>query len=423
MARTVRDAALETRTARARLKVRGKPYYRTLGAGLHVGYRKGKSGGRWLVRLYLGGQRYHLAALSGVADDVQDADGVGVFSFAQAQAKAREMAKQGALAPLTVEAAIVAYEADVEARGGDRQNVDMIRRNCPKDWLPRTVASLTSGEFRTWRNKLRKSMAASSVNRAQNAVRAMLNLAAGAHDLPRPWRTGLAAIPGATRANNVILNEATVRAIVEQAYVPSMGNIERIRDPASRSAAEDFARQYARAFGLLVEVIATTGTRPSQAARLTVGDLPEIGEPRLMMPSSRKGKGTKQIVRRPVPIPRDLMARLREAAGDRSKNAPLLVRPGGGLWRKTDHIRRFRRTAKLAGAEASIYALRHSSIARQLLKGVPVRVVAALHDTSSMMIERHYAELIADHADALARATLLDFSAVPGKGNVARLRP
>jgi hypothetical protein len=58
----------------------------------------------------------------------------------------------------------------------------------------------------------------------------------------------------------------------------------------------------------------------------------------------------------------------------------------------------------------TIYALRHTSIVRQLLANVPVRVVAALHDTSIVMIERNYSEYIADHSDDLARPTLLETS-------------
>jgi len=42
---------------------------------------------------------------------------------------------------------------------------------------------------------------------------------------------------------------------------------------------------------------------------------------------------------------------------------------------------------------------------------VPVRVVAALHDTSVAMIEKNYSRYIADHADELARATLPETSA------------
>jgi hypothetical protein len=37
MARRVRDVTLDSRAARAALKVRGKPYYRGIGPGLHIG--------------------------------------------------------------------------------------------------------------------------------------------------------------------------------------------------------------------------------------------------------------------------------------------------------------------------------------------------------------------------------------------------
>ncbi len=56
MARTVRDAKLETPTARRALKPSGKPYYRAISEGLHLGYRKGKAGGKWVMRRYVGGQ-------------------------------------------------------------------------------------------------------------------------------------------------------------------------------------------------------------------------------------------------------------------------------------------------------------------------------------------------------------------------------
>jgi hypothetical protein len=57
-------------------------------------------------------------------------------------------------------------------------------------------------------------------------------------------------------------------------------------------------------------------------------------------------------------------------------------------------------------SKVTLYALRHTSIVRQLLANVPVRVVAAMHDTSVVMIERNYSKYIADHADELVRAAL-----------------
>jgi len=38
---------------------------------------------------------------------------------------------------------------------------------------------------------------------------------------------------------------------------------------------------------------------------------------------------------------------------------------------------------------------------------VPIRIVAAAHDTSVAMIERTYSKSIADHADTVTRAAML----------------
>ena len=90
MARTVRDAKLETRAAREKLEARGKPYYRALEPGLHLGYRKAKGrrgrkvAGSWICRLYVGDQNYRVERI-GTADDFSDADGVAVLSFKHAQ--------------------------------------------------------------------------------------------------------------------------------------------------------------------------------------------------------------------------------------------------------------------------------------------------------------------------------------------------
>jgi len=92
MARRVRDANLETRAARSKLKPSGKPYWRAIGPGLHIGYRKGKRGAVWTVRRYAGGESYNESTI-GQADDAVDADGDWVLDFWQAQERARVASK------------------------------------------------------------------------------------------------------------------------------------------------------------------------------------------------------------------------------------------------------------------------------------------------------------------------------------------
>ncbi|MGB8431137.1 MAG: integrase, partial [Pseudolabrys sp.] len=105
MPRQVRDASLETRTARARLKAVHKPYFRLIEPGLHLGYRRLASGpGTWVVRRYGGGGKYsvkNLFTADGqlvIADDYSDADGRGILSFAQAQARAKALGANGSAA-------------------------------------------------------------------------------------------------------------------------------------------------------------------------------------------------------------------------------------------------------------------------------------------------------------------------------------
>jgi integrase len=116
----------------------------------------------------------------------------------------------------------------------------------------------------------------------------------------------------------------------------------------------------------------------------------------------------------PVPITASLAALLNELRGDRPHDAPLLLKSDGRRWleiNKSEHWNLFRAVAKRAGFDPDTitsYALRHSSICRSLLAGVPVSVVAKLHDTSSDEVESHYAAHILDVAgDALARKGLL----------------
>ena len=167
----------------------------------------------------------------------------------------------------------------------------VVRRLIPTTLLARPVGLLTFRELRHWRDGLLDGRKASSVNRHCKSLKAALNLAAATD--PRignaaVWRSALASLPDAHTARHVGLPERDVRKIVAAAYA------------------------VAPQLGLWTEVAATTGARPSQIARLDVADLQDDrADPRLMMPSSKKGRGRKRIERRPVPIPASLAAKLR----------------------------------------------------------------------------------------------------------------
>jgi integrase len=399
MARSIRSATLETRSARLRLPVAKVPVFIKIVPKIGLGYRHNQTAGTWVVRLSDGKGRNTRTAI-GIADDYDEADGDKVLNFWQAQERARRLAQgrsdDGAIMPLTVGQALNQYATDLQIRGGDAGNVTRVKVHLTQALARKNVALVRARELRQWRDGLAKKIAPATVNRTINALKAALNLCAEHDDgivTRRAWETGLASIPDAAQSRNVILDEAAVRAVIAASY------------------------ERGQEFGLLVEAAAVTGARVSQLHRLEVQDLQDDRtDPHLMMPSSRKGRGQKKISRRPVPIPVSLAAKLRRIAEGRAPTAPLLTKPTGDRWGRGDHWRPFARAVGATGldpGEATLYALRHSSIVRALLAGVPVRVVAVNHDTSVAMIERTYSRYIGDHADALARKALLDIASAP----------
>src|SRR5215211_2220483 len=171
MARRTPDARLESRESRSRLASRGKPHYRLLEPGLHIGYRKlkGRKGrravaGTWVARHYVGDQSYVVEKI-GTADDFSDADGTIILSFAQAQDKARTrmvrrmQSANGIAAPLTVRAAVEEYLEFLEAHG--KSAVDA--RHRAKAHIYPTLsdyelASLTTAVLRKWLANLAKTL-------------------------------------------------------------------------------------------------------------------------------------------------------------------------------------------------------------------------------------------------------------------------
>lgn len=370
---------IENRTARLRLPVRKKPYSVQIAVrpAVRLAYRRNLGNGTWSVMA-----EGWMKAFA-TADDFEEANGRDILAYHEAVEQARQIARgaggEDSGKPLTVAEAIDRYESALKARGGDKGNATQLRHNLPKALGAKPVSLLTAHELRKWRDGLLDTVVPSSANRVANSLRAALNLAGG---LDRAVIAGLASIPDAAESHNIILTDEQVRSFIRFSY-----------DEGDE-------------LGLYVEVLAVTGTRPSQAGRLTVGDLLDD---RLMIPPSRKGGKKRRTVKRPAPIPPALADRLRQATRGRGAHELLLLQPSGVAWSRGIYQRPVWRVVESAGLDkgVTIYALRHSSIVRMLLKNVPVRVVAVHHDTSVAMIEKTYSKYILDHADQLTRGALL----------------
>jgi integrase len=373
---------------------------------ISLGYRAGPSS--WNVRCADGHGSNWVKAFA-LADDHEDNNGETVLDFWQATDKARQIARgedgSDIGRPATVDEAIDSYRDDLIARGGNPGNATGLRNHIPPALLAKPVGITTAKDWRAVRDAMRKTVKGSTVNRYAKNLKACLTLAAKLDARivnAKAWKDGLSSVAENDSEDcNVVLTDAQRLAVVAEAY------------------------HVGQAFGLYVEVHACTGARSSQLALLNVADLQmNGGAARLMVPSSLKG-GRTQRTRTPVPIPPGLTMRLRTAAAGRADGEPLLRNSDGERWqpKKGDHQTPFaqaRKAAKLRD-DATLYCLRHSSITHQLLKGVPTRVVAALHDTSVQQVEKTYSRHIGHHSDPLIRRAMFEADA-PVAGNVVAMR-
>ena len=427
MARTVRDARLDTRAARLRLEPRHEPYWRTIERGAHLGYRKGERGGVWLARLYREEDGRYRKAKLGRADDVLDADGAQVLTFAQAQARAREWFKgqnQRALGQesdpaLTVAAATASYLGWFTAhRKGLRTAQAAIRAHILPTLGEKLVSRLTTAELCRWHEGLaakpprvrtapgsaprhrkidgsdpdtaRKRQA--TANRVLTVLKAMLNQA---------WREG-----------KVESNEAWQRVKpFHDVDAPVIRYLTEAECSRLVNACEPDFRQLVRAALL-------TGCRYGELAALRVADFnPDAGT--LAVRTSKSGKS------RHVVLADEGHVFFADATAGRASSDRIFLHTDGRAWGFSHQARPLAEACRNAKIEPAIsfHILRHTHGALLAMRDVPMAVIAhQLGHASTRMTERHYAHLAPSYVADTIRASFPRLG-ILGPGNVLRVAP
>ncbi|GJD47273.1 hypothetical protein AFCDBAGC_5166 [Methylobacterium cerastii] len=408
---------------RARLPAAKNPYWQGIAGsrkGVSLGYRKPQRGsGTWTAKLVLDGHRRE--ARLAQADDAGSAD--GALPYPAAVTAAMEWAR-GELrkiegvddapaqpsAPITVATALDAYVDAYAARKKTPRNymAGLLKKHVLSDaaFAETPLAKLTSEKIIAWRKRLAPNLSGRSVNWILTVTRAALNQAADQHrrvlppNLPTEIKAGTKSVPSEANARKQILADADIRRLVAGAF-----HVDETGD-----------------FGRMILCLAATGARFSQVARIRVADV-QVERMRIMVPPARKGRPGKTSVPIAVPVGADIIAGLQPALASRLGHEPLLMRwtkkqVGPREWIKTERgpwtesptaRHDWARARAYAGLPADVvmYAFRHSSIVRGLCARLPVRLVAALHDTSVGMIEAHYSAYIVDATEDLVRPTLV----------------
>ncbi|WP_416357657.1 tyrosine-type recombinase/integrase [Aureimonas phyllosphaerae] len=428
---------IDTPSKRARLIHRKNPYWLGVSGGrggVSLGYRTSARGnGAWIAKIVVEGTR--LEERLGDADD--DGAPAGAMTYRAAVATALDWsrrqtaaieAREGTQAPAegqTVRSAVEHYGSARKARAPAAGKIteDRLRKHVLADeaFAKIPLAKLRASSIDAWRGRLAlrnaddeegegAPLAPATINRLLNDLRAALNAAAERHrrelppHLPNEIKVGTRAVSVENEARRQLLTDEEVGRIVAAAFqVDDTGD-----------------------FGRMVLTAAATGARHAQLQSLRVGDV-QPARQRVMMPGSKKGRSTKAKAPVPVPLAPEHLVALEPALAGRRAEDPLLERWAFKRAKAPARWERDKRrpwgpayelgdlwAATIAKAEVPAdtipYALRHSSIVRGLRAGLPIRLVAALHDTSVEMIEAHYSAFIADATEELARRAVLSFS-------------
>jgi integrase len=408
MPRSVRDAKLDTRAAREKLKARGKPHYRTLDPGLHLGYRKLKGQpGRWVVRFYIGKQAYETETIA-TADDLSRANAVDVLDWQQAQEEARRRRDTRVQAaagkgPFTVANAIKLYVEALAAEG--RKTTDTEQRASAMI-IPslgsEVVAELTTEKLRDWFTKL--AAAPPRVRTAKGEMQRYRTATGGDHNeairrrrasANRHFAVLRAALTHAWRERKVASDEAWRR-------VKSFKNVSAARaryltvaegKRLINSCEGDFRR--------LVQAALFTGARYSELAQLKASDFnPDAGT--ITIRQSKSGKS------RHVVLTEEGAAFFAELRASNRGGDLLLRQPNGEPWGRSNQTAPLIKACHRAGITPPInfHALRHTWASLAVMAGAPLHVVGKnLGHADTRMVERHYGHLAPSYiADEVRKA-------------------
>ena len=407
MARNVRDKKLDTRTARQSLKVQREPHWKSIDRGFHIGYRKHKDGGgSWIARARSEDNKY-MSEQMGKADDIQDADGVAVLSFSQAQELARKWYQQikshekgVGIAKITVDHVLDDYVDYLKVHGKSAERAEYSIKAYIRPTFGKTLVSkLTSKQIADWHKELANEKPRqrskrdevvfnndaqkvadyarkrkSSANRILTILKAALN---------RAYQEGKVANDDAWRRVKPFRNVENPKIHFLRPY-----EVERLVNACD----PDFRKMVMAGY--------YTACRYGELTNARVSDFnPDVGT--LLVSESKSGKP------RQVTLTEEAQKFFRKEIMRKKGNDLIFTREDGGQWGKSHQTRRIADACKRAKIEPAIsfHILRHTHASLLAQQGTPLPVIAhQLGHADTRICEKHYAHLTPNYVADTIRA-------------------
>ncbi len=427
MARTAKNTKIDSPTSRGKLVSNKSGYWVTVSKGFSLGYRKGVTSGRWVARIISDGKRHE--TFIGEADDILDANGIDVFTYAQAQTKARSWqnrminghgAENGkGLEALTVADAATDYLKDYESgktKGGGKALRDL-QNNIKTFVLPELgnikLSKLTKQKIETWRDAIVNSPPR---RRSKFGSEPRFDLVQVDKDYIRRRRAS---------GNRVL---TVLKAILNNTYSKySIGNKEawtnvkafrEVSAPKIRWLTDEEARRLTNAAPAevkrLIVAALLTGARYGELTALRVSDF-NLKNKSIFIEMSKSGKS------RHVHLTDEGVSLFKSLTVGRKSGERVFIRANGSVWQKSDQFRYMKAGCEAARIEPAIgfHILRHTYASRLAMRSVSMSVIAAqLGHSDTRMTEKHYAHLGPSYVAQVVRDAFDDMELITETNNL-----
>lgn len=354
--------------------------YRKVAKGLSVGvYKPGTGTISWRVRVRHDG-KYRVETLAGVSSYQEAVQAALAFveRLRAGEAPTRQEKAVAARGRLTVRELLEEYlgqESMVHAKGDRyaawRRDAERLAGRYVLPYLgDRRISTLTADDLRQLQTTLRREVSAETVNRGTVSLRAALNYAQVRGYIPAAfWK----AVP--------LLEEAELHdKVAAKAYY----DLE-VREAFLEAAGEPLAA--------IVRCMFYTGCRPSEARRLTVGDVhvdKRLKQPYLLL-RTYKGPRATGTSRR-FPLSGERLAFFTVQAEGRPKAEPLFRSARGLEWKMATLAKAHNKVRDALGLDGDFqtYCWRHAWITDMVRADVQPLTVAKLAGTSLQFIQENY---------------------------------
>jgi integrase len=402
MARTLRHAKIDSRTARAQLPVRSNPYWHSIARGRALGYRKGAKGGTWAAK-YRSADGARAQTLLGPADDALDADTSAVLTFSEAQAAARE------------------WFAQLDRNAGRRPEPYTVAQAL-NDYLENFTGKSLEATRYTIERHLRPEFGAMQVSElSTERLTAFVNRIASTPSVYRANKKGMRKNrpigPDSARIQKSNANRVftPLRAALNRAFM--MG---KVRDDTPWRRVKPFAKvdspriryftppEILRLleaapewFKPLIQAALLTGARWSELFRMRVRDV-DVSAGVVLFPETKSGKP------RHVYLTDEGVELFRHLSSRRAGDQLMFLNQHGRPLGTSHQIRPMAETCRAAKVEqAGFHILRHTYGSRLAMAGVPMAVIAeALGHADERITRKHYAHLAPSYVRDAVRSGL-----------------